>query len=172
MPGSGKSTVSRLVAEGLERSARIRGDDLSMMIVKGGVRFDSPDRVEATRQGRLLTRGICLLARNFVEAGFTPIVDSVLPDRDVLAFVVRQLDPVPVRLVVLAPPVEVCERRNRERPVIDRVYYDIAPHEQAMRAELEGIGWWLDNQHQSPETTAAAILAAAPNLPALSGGTA
>lgn len=47
MPGSGKSTVSRLVAEGLERSARIRGDDLAMMVVSGAVWFDSPDRVHS-----------------------------------------------------------------------------------------------------------------------------
>lgn len=76
MPGSGKSTVSRLVAEGLERSARIRGDDLAMMVVSGAVWFDSPDRAGAVRQLRLLDRGICLLARTFVEAGFTPIVQA------------------------------------------------------------------------------------------------
>ncbi|MFE6131283.1 zeta toxin family protein, partial [Streptomyces sp. NPDC056437] len=37
MPGAGKSTVTRLVAERLARSARLDGDELNRMIVSGFV---------------------------------------------------------------------------------------------------------------------------------------
>lgn len=37
MPGAGKSTVARLVASGLPRSAHLEGDVLNQMIRAGGV---------------------------------------------------------------------------------------------------------------------------------------
>jgi predicted kinase len=165
MPGSGKSTLSRLVAEKLRRSVRISGDEIMLMIVNGAAWFRDPDVAESRRQGAMVTRAICGLARTFAEEGFTPFVDGVVADRERLATYVRLLDPLPVRLVVLAPPVEVCERRNRERPVLDRVDYPIAPHEAAMRAAMTGIGWWHDNQHETPATTAETILDVLPHLP-------
>ena len=165
MPGSGKSTVSRLVAELLPRSARISGDEVMLMIVNGAAWFTDPDVAESLRQRDMVRRGVGGLARTFASAGFTAFVDGVVADREALATYVQLLAPSPVRLVVLAPPVEVCEQRNRERPVLDRVDYPIAPHEAAMRAAMTGVGWWHDNQHETPATTAATILEALPNLP-------
>ncbi len=165
MPGAGKSTVSWLVAASLPRSARIRGDDVHEMIVSGRSKFGVTDAEEARRQGKIRYRNISLLARTFAEAGFIPVVDDVIPDREVLGSIVDQLRPLPLRLVVLAPPVEVCEQRNRERPAPDRVDFDIAPHEAAMRAELGGVGWWIDNQNQTPEVTAATIIEAIRTVP-------
>ena len=71
MPGAGKSTVTRLVAERLPRSARLDGDELNRMIVNGFVWALGEPADEAARQVELLHRNLCALANNFTDAGFT-----------------------------------------------------------------------------------------------------
>ncbi|GAA3105498.1 AAA family ATPase [Streptosporangium carneum] len=158
LPGAGKTTVSRLVAARFPRSARIDGDDVANMIVNGRVRVDHPGE-ESKRQLRLRARNICVLAGSFAEDGFTPVIDHVVPDRRTLAFMVDRLRPLPVMFVVLAPPLEVCRRRNLARHVRERVDFDFGPLDRSMRDELDGVGWWLDTADMTPEATAAAIAA-------------
>jgi adenylylsulfate kinase-like enzyme len=112
MPGSGKTTVTKLVAAKLDRAARICGDDLHQMLVSGRVRFDSGQREEAARQGELRAHNLCTLVDNFAAAGFAVVVDEVVPDREDLDYYVEQIAARPVFLVVLAPPHAVCVRRK------------------------------------------------------------
>ena len=75
MPGAGKSTVTRLVATQLPRSARLDGDVLNEMIVSGRVWALGEPADEAARQVALCNRNLCALAANFADAGFTPVID-------------------------------------------------------------------------------------------------
>ena len=104
---------------------------------------------------------VCALANNFTDAGFTAIIDEVVPDREDFDWYVEKLRGRPVLFVVLAPPLEVCQQRNEVRPEADRVDYDLTDYYESMRAELSGIGWSLDSSQLTPGETAAAITARA-----------
>ncbi|MBC2873845.1 AAA family ATPase [Streptomyces sp. TYQ1024] len=158
LPGAGKSSVGREVAGRLERSALVSGDAVADMIVRGRVSVVRLPEPEARRQLLLRARNICSLAANFADAGFTAVVDHVVPDREVLDLMVGLLRPRPVRFVVLAPPVEVCRARNAARPERERVDYDVAPLDRSMRQRLAGAGWWLDTAGMTVEETAGLIL--------------
>lgn len=114
-PGAGKTTVSQLVAERLERSAVIRGDDVALMIVNGSVSPAGEPAAEAERQLLMRAQNISMLANNFSAAGFCPILDHVVPNRRVLRAMLRWLTPRPVLFVTLAPTIAVAQHRNRTR---------------------------------------------------------
>lgn len=160
MPGAGKSTVSRLVAAQLPRSARVDGDIVNMMVVNGKLRFD--DLSEAgRRQSRALSQAMYSLVDAFATAGLVSVVDGVVGDRGKLEEMLELLRARPVMLVTLDPGTPVCRRRNAVRNPDDRVDYDVEPYYQAMVAGVGGVGWWLDNADQTPAETAAQILAEA-----------
>jgi hypothetical protein len=63
---------------------------------------------------------MCALANNFIDFDFTVLMDSVLADRPELDFFLALLSPRAVRLVILAPSIDVCRRRNAMRDPQDR----------------------------------------------------
>lgn len=160
MPGAGKSTVTRLVAERLPRSARLDGDEVNGMIVNGFVWALGEPADEAARQVELLHRNLCALAGNFADAGFLPLIDAMIPSREKFDFFAGLLSPRRVRLIVLAPGIEVCRYRNTIRDPRDR--FDFGGYERLetdMRRELGEVGWWLDTAALTPEETAERVLA-------------
>lgn len=159
MPGAGKSTVTRLVAQRLPRSARIDGDFVNRLVVSGRVGPLSEPAAEAARQVELCDRNLCALAANFADAGFTAVVDSVIPDRSRLDRFERLLAPRPVHFVVLAPGIEVCRYRNTIRPPQERFYFDgYEALEADMKRELGDAGWWLDTSALTAEQTADLVI--------------
>ncbi len=160
-PGAGKTTVTRLVAAALPRSARLDGDDVSMMVVNGGVGPVSEPAMEARRQLLLRARNLCSLANNFADAGFYPVLDHVVPDRQTLDLMLELLCPRPALLVTLAPSLEVARRRNTSRSPREQVRYDVAGLRAEMERELGAVGWWFDTSDMAPGATAQAILAQA-----------
>ncbi|HEY3504972.1 MAG TPA: AAA family ATPase [Actinocatenispora sp.] len=159
MPGAGKSTVSRLVAERLPRSARLDGDDVNHMIVNGFVWALGEPADEAARQVELLHRNLCALANNFADAGFTPLIDAMVASREKLDFLLDLLAPRRVLLVVLAPGIETCRYRNTIRDPRDRVDFD---GYDALAADMTrgfgDVGWWFDTAALTPEQTADRIV--------------
>lgn len=159
MPGAGKSTVSRLVAEQVPRSARIDGDDLNAMIISGRVWALGEPAEEAERQVELCNRNLASLARNFADAGFIPVIDWVVPDREQLDFILRLLDPLPVRFVVLAPGAECCRERNTGRNPQEQFHFDgYEVLAQQMQQELGDVGWWLDTADLTAAASAGLVV--------------
>lgn len=159
LPGAGKTTVTRLVAAAYARSARLDGDAMADFIVNGRVSVVGEPRDESQRQLLLRARNLCALAGNFAAAGFLPVLDHVVPNRDVLDAMVAWLAPLPVRFVVLAPSLEVCRRRNAARAPQERVHYDYSDLADEMARSLGHVGWWLDSSAQTPAETAADVVA-------------
>jgi adenylylsulfate kinase-like enzyme len=159
MPGAGKSTVTRLVAERLPRSARLDGDELNRMIVSGFVWALGEPADEAARQVELLHRNLCALANNFADAGFTPLIDAMVPSREKLDFFLDLLAPRRVLFIVLAPGIEVCKHRNTVRDPRERFDFDgYDALEADMKREFGDAGWWFDTSALTPEETADRIL--------------
>jgi hypothetical protein len=160
MPGAGKTTVSDLAARQLPRGAQVGGDTVSMMVRSGSVGFMGKPTSEALRQDELCDRNVCALANNFIDFGFTVFLDMVIVDRADLDFFVALMSPRPVRLVVLAPGIDVCKARNAGRPPEQQFEFDGYERLQAeMVKEFRDVGWWLDTSEQTAHETADLIVA-------------
>jgi hypothetical protein len=155
MPAAGKSTVSDLAARLLPRAAQVKGDDVNLMIRSGAVWFMGTPRDEALRQYELCKRNMCALANNFVDFGFTVLMDTVVQDRAMLDLLLALMSPRPARLVILAPRIEVCRRRNATRHPDERFEFDGYEHLEAdMKHHLGDVAWWFDTSVLTPEETA------------------
>jgi chloramphenicol 3-O-phosphotransferase len=157
LPEVGKSTTARLVASRLDRGAHIEADRLQQMIVAGGVWPDGSEVIseEASTQLALRLHNACLLARSFLGAGFTAIVDDiVIADR--LVQLLADLDGLPVRYVMLAPPFHHVRQRwiDMGSPFADAWSWI----DEEIRLRTKRIGLWIDTTDLTPEQTADQIL--------------
>lgn len=159
-PGAGKSTVTRLVAGRLARAALLEGDAISRLVVSGRVWALGEPVDEADRQTRLTNDNLVTLAARFADAGFTPVIDWVVPDRAQLDLYAEGLGDRGLALVVLDPGGDVCRRRNALRDPEDRFDFD---GQEAlvdrMRRDFGDVGWWFDTSALTPEETAEQVLA-------------
>lgn len=159
MPGAGKSTVTRLLTQGLPRSARLDGDEFNRMIVNGFVWALGEPADEAARQVELLHRNLCAVANNFVDAGFTPVIDAIVASREKLDFFLDLIAPRDLLLVVLTPGIDVCKYRNTIRDPRERFDFDgYEALDATMKDEFGDAGWWFDTSALTPEQTAERIL--------------
>jgi predicted kinase len=160
MPGAGKSTVTAHAAARLPKAAQVRGDDMNLMIKSGYVGWMDEPADEALRQDELCNRNLCALANNFVDAGFTVLMDTVLADRAELDYFLALMSPRPVRLVVLAPGIDVCKHRNATRAPIERFDFDGYEQLEAdMAREFGDAGWWFDTSELGPDESARRLVA-------------
>ncbi len=155
MPGSGKTTATSLAARLMPRAAQVGGDDVNAMIRSGFVWFMGEPTEEALRLDELCNRNMCSLANNFIDFGFTVLMDTVLADHYELDFFIALLSPRPVRLLVLDPGIEVCKTRNAGRSPQDQFEFDGYERLEAdMKREFGDVGWWLDTSALTAEETA------------------
>ena len=159
IPGAGKTTIARALADRLERAAHIEADSLQRMVVSGRRWPDEEPHDEAMRQLDLRARNAAMLAANFLDAGIFPMIDDIVVGPRRLAVYREGLGDRPLQLVVLAPPLKVALERDRGRP--DKKVGDRWAHLDAeMRKGLAGEGLWLDTANLSVDQTVDAILAA------------
>jgi predicted kinase len=161
MPGSGKTTVTRIIAGLLPRAALLRSEYLAEMVVSGRVWALGEPRSEARRQQLLTNRNMCMLANNFAAEDITPVMDYGLFSRELVDLTLDQLTARTVMLVMLAPGLKVCQDRNAARDDDERLDFDYSPLEAELEREVAGIGWWFDTSALSPEKTARCILSEA-----------
>ncbi|MDQ2837453.1 MAG: adenylyl-sulfate kinase [Actinomycetota bacterium] len=159
-PGAGKSTVSSLVARALSRSALIDAYFISGLVASGYVWPLGEPADEAARQVMLLNTNLCSLAANFAAAGFTPVLDVVIPEGKQLDTYREALASYRLLLVILDPGADVCRYRNEIRSPEDRFFFDGYEELRAsMRDGFDDRGWWFDTSELSPEQTAQRIIA-------------
>ena len=159
IPGAGKTTVSRLLAERFDRGVHVESDLFQRMIVSGGLWVDEEPAEEAQRQLRLRGRNACLLADSFFEAGFTPVIDDVVIGSRLGEFT-SDLRSRPVLFVLLTPRLDIVRQRDSERPE-KQVFRTWSHLDQVMRDETPREGLWLDSSELTADQTVDEILARA-----------
>ncbi|HZQ99503.1 MAG TPA: AAA family ATPase [Chloroflexota bacterium] len=154
--GVGKSTVARALAARLGRGAWVSADALQKMIVAGGC-WPEADRLspEAARQLRLRLRTACQLARSFVAAGFSAVVDDVVIG-DRIEHLLEEMAGQPFVFVMLTARPEVVRARERGRGTA--LWREWGWLDGVVRERTRRIGLWLDTSDQTAEETVAAIL--------------
>jgi predicted kinase len=174
IPGAGKSTTARLLAQELGRGVHIDGDTLQDWIVSGGVWPGNEPADEADRQIALNIKNQCLLARSFAEAGFTPVLDYIIVPHWLREYR-EMLAGLDLRFVMLAPGKETAIERDRPRPksvaYAARAGISIAEQFAFLEDEFEGLrglGLWLDTRSLTAAEVVALILASK-NASRLSG---
>lgn len=156
VPGAGKSSVSRLLAEKVPRSVRLEGDAIGEDLIVNGVVLPGADPAEESeRQLRLRRRNLCLLADSFAREGFSVFLDDVVLWPGLLDLYLAELHARPVRLVVLAPRPDVIARRDAGRH--KHVFAQWKHLDDDLRAWTGQPGLRLDSSDQTLVQTVEAI---------------
>jgi len=157
---AGKSTVARLLAQRFERGVHIEADLLQQMIVSGGEWVTEPGVIgeEAGRQLRLRLHNACLLAKSFLEAGFTPVIDDIIIGErfDQLK---SELAGLPFELIVLAPSPEIVAAKRDEgrgKRVLGEKWARYL--DEVLRETMAGAGMLVGSSDQTPEETVQEIV--------------
>jgi AAA domain len=164
--GSGKSTVSDLLAQQFERGIHVRGGQFYRWAVRGWVHWtpiNDPDRqTEATRLLDLRYRLSAMVADEYAGAGFTTVVQDNIYGADVVKWL-GSVTSRPLHLVVLRPTIEVVASRDESRrrdtgKVAYRNGFTPAENDAHLATTPRDLGLWLDTSRQTPQETVDEIM--------------
>jgi hypothetical protein len=162
LPGSGKSTVGRLVAEGIERSVYVNGDFFRESIVGGFIAPVMPFTDESIEQIRLCREVVNHWIERMVADGYTAVVDEApIPYPPHLEnqyhFLLDQDSTVKVALT--PSPGEVRKRIESRGAWYDETMLGLFD-DMVRGHEAHDFSDWntIDNTHHTPEETATLIL--------------
>ena len=157
MPGAGKSTTAALLASRLSRAAHVEADTLQQMILAGGEWPDGTPNPseEAVRQLDLRLHNACILARSFVEHGFTAVVDDIVIGSR-LGQLIEELHGVPLSFVMLTPDYELVRERwlAINSPFADKWAWI----DEEILTGTRRLGLWIDTTSMSSEEVVDEIL--------------
>jgi hypothetical protein len=128
------------------------------MIVGGRAEVTAAPTSEALRQLELRYRLACRCAGAYANAGFTVVYEDVIPGA-YLSKVCALLSRWEPGVVVLAPCLDVVERRDRERGKTAYSGEWTPPQLASAFDETPAIGLWLDTSELSVAQTVERILA-------------
>jgi len=154
-PGSGKTTIARMIAKQCPKGTHINGDEIHNLVLGGRIHPPGKlaDKDEVIRQLKLREKNIALLVDNFFESGFFPIVDNYMSNWERLGHLLSNITSRPIAMVVLNPPVEISFKRDVSRPEKKAAHLYQESYRE-LQNELSGIGLWLDTSDMTPEQTA------------------
>jgi chloramphenicol 3-O-phosphotransferase len=157
MPGAGKSTVSRALAQRFGRSAHIDIDMVFHHFTVTGKADPAKQDAEAAAQAMLAVRNAAVMARNYADAGFTCVLDGAVAERAQVMACAQAVYPHRLHLVVLAPPVQVSDERDagRSGKTVAAFFRHLHP---LLHEQLAGLGLWLDTSQQTPAESVTTIL--------------
>ncbi len=113
-PGSGKTTVARLLAAKSERAVHIESDQFFHFIQSG---YIEPWKPESHKQNTTVMHVVAGAAASYAKAGYFTIIDGIISPRWFLEPMRDSLRAVghPVAYAVLRAPLPVCLSRARDR---------------------------------------------------------
>jgi chloramphenicol 3-O-phosphotransferase len=157
MQGAGKTTVARRLATRLPNCAHIEADELTKLIVSGRRWPEAREMsAEASLQLRLRLQQGCLLARSFLETGFSAVFDDIIMGAR-LDELLLDMTGQAFYFVMLTPSLEAVIERERGRG--SRQYEAWGWMDDEVRNHTRRIGLWLDTTAQSVEETVDEVLA-------------
>lgn len=150
--GAGKSSVSNELAKKFEKSVVIDVDFLRNMIISGRVR-PWPWSEEVKIQMSLAVKNTCDLAHNFLQAGYTVIINDVARTT-LLSLYKEYFSDKELKIFLLLPTVEALLKRFDERGTNDDLRKrTIELHEKFSQVKNE-IDWVvIDSSNQTLEET-------------------
>jgi cytidylate kinase len=109
-PGSGKSTISRLLADNMQRSVLVEGDLFFAFLAAGAI---APWLPESMEQNHVVGDAAAAATRRFM-ADYDTVYDGVIGPWDLDRFV-RALGTNAIDYAILLPSVDVCVERVSNR---------------------------------------------------------
>ena len=150
LPGTGKSTVSYLLAKRFERGVHIEADLVQQMIVADSVWPEWKPRKEAMRQFQLRRRNVSMLADSFFGAEFTPVIDDIVIGSHIDEYF-SNVRSRPLLFVMLVPRPEVIRAREASRG--KHAFEKWSHLDELTRRETPKAGLWLDTSALTAEET-------------------
>lgn len=113
-PGSGKTTVARLLAQRYRRCVHLHTDDFWHVIVQGAI---PPYLPESDRQNQTVVEVIATAAFGYAEGGYTTIVDGIVGPWMLHHYrhAAERHPDVGLHYVILRPDRETALRRAQQR---------------------------------------------------------
>lgn len=156
--GAGKTTASRLLAKEFEQCALIEVDEIRKLIVKGEA---DPFTSEGQEQLMLSAKNTALLARSYIDAGFSVIIDDCIAGKERLDYYFQAFERNDFKVALVLPSKQTLIERDGLREGRAQLGSDkISWLYDRFRERLPEEDRWqvVDNTNLTPEGTAQKLL--------------